>query len=174
MKTHFLTLTVVLLFATRAFAYEYVGNNPVNAIDPLGLQADIILFPMNDPMHNQAMRIPSDPSTLTVAGHGSPFGVDEDPKKLAERIKGLPDYSPDKPVWLLTCEAGGDTQNKNVPNIAQTLSTLLPNVIMGAEDNVIYSTPADWVFWSKNTRIFLPWGSNWGAFQGGRRSWREH
>jgi len=37
MKTPILALLIALLLPASVFAYEYVSNNPVNAVDPLGL-----------------------------------------------------------------------------------------------------------------------------------------
>ena len=74
---------------TQGDLYNYVGNSPINAIDPLGL-LDINIFSrtewlrgVGDQVHN------GNPSFISVGGHGG-FNVMEDsngnsisPRKLA-------------------------------------------------------------------------------------------
>jgi RHS repeat-associated protein len=102
--------------------YAYVGNDPVNAIDLLGLAIDVNLFA--DEMHKgvnffragEYIDSPSD-SLLTVGGHGNKDGVFADHasyqgpvpiKDLADIIRNTDKWKKGqvKTVRLISCNVG--------------------------------------------------------------------
>lgn len=46
MKTQILSLSIAILLSAKLFAYEYVSSNPVNNIDPLGLEVEVFQHPV--------------------------------------------------------------------------------------------------------------------------------
>lgn len=104
--------------------YGYVGNNPINAIDPLGL---VNLYLMGgSSQQGRAAAGFNPPGYYSVAAHGNPSQVADQrfqkpdangnydpkdaprltPKELADLIRSQPDYKPGQPVFLVACSTG--------------------------------------------------------------------
>jgi len=90
--------------------YQYVSNNPVNAVDPSGL---VDINKLNNPddagLRTAYDRVnPSD--VITYANHGSDF-LKEDYQKLLDEIKNLDKYKKSKiPIRLYICNAPDDPE----------------------------------------------------------------
>ena len=111
---------------------------------------------------------------MVIAGHGTPFGnafgITQDAeamKKFADAIKNHPNYSSEKPVLLLSCEAAGDTGSPHIPNLADKLSQLLPNPITGSDSPVNISRPPDWSWWGSDGTYTIPPLGMWKTYSGG-------
>jgi RHS repeat-associated protein len=101
--------------------YEYVGN-PVSMVDPLGLQADLILVRPDDPLYTNAQKIKPD-GNFKVVVHGDPSGM-TDPKtggslsvtELVEKIKAPgSNYKPGTTVDLISCNVADERVRCPVP-----------------------------------------------------------
>ncbi|PYJ97694.1 MAG: hypothetical protein DME23_14180 [Verrucomicrobia bacterium] len=89
--------------------YAYLGNNPLNDTDELGLQADINL--VQGEAYRNAQKIPSVPDEIIVVIHGNPVGpvVNRNhfsPKDLAKLIRKLRKFKSAKRVRLISCDTG--------------------------------------------------------------------
>jgi uncharacterized protein RhaS with RHS repeats len=98
--------------------YGYVLNNPLNAVDPLGLE-DLNLFNNGvlgigrEPLRKYVTRAPDDKKTYTVGGHGNESSILDGnrdrtitPKELADRIRKDPDFKNAEKVTLYSCSTG--------------------------------------------------------------------
>jgi len=100
--------------------YAYLGNNPVNDADELGLQADINLVGKGTTAYTYAQRIPSVADEVIVVIHGNPRGSAVNkhsllpPEDLAKLIRGLGEkFKNAKRVRLISCRTGlGDYPQK--------------------------------------------------------------
>ncbi len=123
--------------------YGYVGGNPIQKIDFLGLASDINLFDPYDPSQartrNSAAAV-NEPNLCTITGHGNAnnlIGPDQrkiTPKILAQMIKNTPSCK-NKRVKLLSCRS---TENLGVASFAQRLAFILKEPIIGASVDVQY------------------------------------
>jgi hypothetical protein len=116
--------------------YWYVLNNPINAIDPLGL-LDLNLFNPTDKLHNWSQNAPDDARTYTVGGHGNPstmLNVNTFifPADLAKIIRNDPAYKDTQVVKLYSCETG-DVDKKKKP-FAEKLADLLGKPVIAPSD----------------------------------------
>jgi RHS repeat-associated protein len=98
--------------------YQYVHNNPVNLIDPLGL-GDFNLFPPGSPQYNNFQSMTSPPGVYTVGAHGnattivSASGRPMTAEQLAILISHNANYKAGEPVRLDSCHTGaGDYAQK--------------------------------------------------------------
>lgn len=138
--------------------YNYVGNDPINAWDLLGLEVDINLNPDSlsvDGEHSPiiegfAENAPDNSAAITVLGHGTPSEISDQrvskngsrtisPESLADLIKSHPEFDKCKRVILYSCNTGRG--RKGFTPYAKRLATLLgievaaPNrLILMAED----------------------------------------
>ncbi len=132
--------------------YGYVRNNPIVAMDPLGLW-DINLLPPSDPYHDAGDRTPLSPDILTVGGHGGPSSMLDSnrnqlsPDALAKLIKCNPKYNPTKPVRLEVCQSGHQLSPGAVP-YGQQLANVLGSEVLAPTGNVIINNQGDtWLRW---------------------------
>jgi RHS repeat-associated protein len=139
--------------------YAYVGNSPLNRIDPLGLW-DINLLPWSDPFHGAGDLTPLSPDQLTVGGHGGPSsmidsnGNDLSPTKLADLIRNNPKYDPNKPVRLEVCQTGRQVDPGALP-FGQQLANALGSDVLAPTGNVILSPSGNtWLRWGYYQRFY--------------------
>jgi RHS repeat-associated protein len=98
--------------------YRYVSNNPVNYVDPLGLE-DLNLFNNGflgigrEPLRKYVTRAPDDKKTYTVGGHGNESSILDGnrnrtmtPKELADKIRKDPEFKNADKVVLYSCSTG--------------------------------------------------------------------
>jgi RHS repeat-associated protein len=113
--------------------YAYCGNDPVNCVDPYGLQAQLNLFDPSDSAFVKALMIPPG-ITNDVYGHGGDRGMwggftinggkDISPADLARRITRAPGYVPGVPTRLLGCRLTA------APGYCQRVANLLDAPVM--------------------------------------------
>jgi len=108
--------------------FSYVGGNPINFIDPLGLEK-MILLPKNDLNYPAAAAAPDAPGVLTIFSHANPQKLNGmDAKTLAEFIKNSGLWKPGMPIKLEACRtAEGES------NLARELAKLLGTPVTGAD-----------------------------------------
>lgn len=104
--------------------YRYVQNNPVNFIDPSGLEK-LILFPSRRDILSRiiaAYLYPDTPGVLQIHSHGNPNRISGmDASQLAALIQNPSSgWKPGMPIKLFSCNSA-----KGEDNIARRLSTLL-------------------------------------------------
>ena len=137
--------------------YGYVGNDPMNGVDPLGLFDLNLLFGKTKPWGDKTQLTDTE---FTVGGHGFPlYMLDSNGEqilatKLADLIKANPKYDPNKPVRLVSCNTGQQL-DPNVPPFGQQLANALGSVVLAPTTGVILD---DW----GNTR--LPGGGQYIPF----------
>jgi RHS repeat-associated protein len=113
--------------------YGYVENNPINAIDPLGLY-DLNLLPPGREK-DWGDKMPTSPNEYTVGAHGEPHSMLDSnlnlisPEKLAGLIQRDPKYDPSKPVRLYSCQTGLDPHDGILPYGQQLADALGSTVI---------------------------------------------
>src|SRR5207247_9416002 len=100
--------------------YGYVGNSPVDSIDPLGL-IDLNLFAPGDRLATWIQNAPDPASVCTVGVHGSNRSVSAfsdltlhtgmwlSPEDLARKILSDPNFSGNTAVQLYSCNTGNRT-----------------------------------------------------------------
>ena len=130
--------------------YRYVSNDPTGRTDLLGL-LDLELHSPADRGRLAGPRLPDDPATITVFGHGyighiddqrqaptySPIAVRPlDARALAKLIRELPDFPNANRVVLYSCHAG---EGKN--SLAGQLAKLL-GLPVWAPDTSFWISPS--------------------------------
>jgi len=125
--------------------YAYVGNDPLNFIDSLGLQTNLNLFPKGSSQWQGANNYPSTPGVYTVAAHGNPLMIVDAqgnpilPQDLANMIKHDRNFKPGEPVSLLSCNTGVTPQKPWYPtSYAQFLANDLGGSTVSAPNNFIW------------------------------------
>ena len=138
--------------------YGYVGNNPINGIDPLGL-VDLNLFPPGSPNAIAANGV-NMRGIYTVGGHGVVDSGDNgaigiaaitappdtnqvDPTtisalQLVNKILADPNYKPGEPVFLQACSTGRCSSSCG-SSYAQQVSSLLSSQT-GQDTSVVGGT----------------------------------
>jgi RHS repeat-associated protein len=135
--------------------YGYVGSNPLDGFDPLGL-IDLNLFPVNEDIHQYAQNIADQPGQYIVGGHGSPtsmYGPDGaalTPAEVAAQIEFDNNYSPGEPVTLVSCDTGAPASDGS-PSFAEQLADDLGAPVT-APNSIAWLTP-DGSYWSAGTYI---------------------
>jgi len=146
--------------------YGYVGNSPVDSIDPLGL-IDVNLFAPGDRLATWIQNAPDPASVYTVGVHGSNRSVSAfsdltlhtgmwlSPEDLARKILSDPNFSGNTAVQLYSCNTGNREGQppdfgpfRNAPTkkpFAQKLADLL-HVPVIAPDNFLWISPSGSVF----------------------------
>jgi uncharacterized protein RhaS with RHS repeats len=110
--------------------YGYVGNDPIDRNDLVGLFWGFNFFPLNDPLYSSANNIPNN-FTYQVAGHGIPHALMPlndvwSPQDLVNIVTGDPAYIPGTPITIYSCDAGtGD------PAFAQEVANLFGVPVTG-------------------------------------------
>jgi len=127
--------------------YRYVGNNPVNGIDPLGLKENLILYNPSDPAQASriaaANAIPSNPNEFTTAGEGSRNGpLDEtgrplSPQAFIDRAKDA-GWDGKQPIRMKEC-GSGTSFNGNKP-FAEQVHDITGTPVTGVDGYHNYST----------------------------------
>jgi hypothetical protein len=109
--------------------FTYVGNDPVNRVDPWGL-VDMNLFPITDwTLFWRAWDTPSPPNVFTVAGHGSESSLSGlTPEDLASRIMAHQNWESGKQVQLMACSTG-----KGTNSFAQRLADILGTPVLATD-----------------------------------------
>lgn len=115
--------------------YGYVANDPVNAVDPLGLD-DLNFFKSNDPSGEYVDFGKPYPRHYTVAGHGNrgvAVGMNGENLTVDEIYRIMKDnnYKDGTPVMLTICHSGATNKDTNI-NIARDLSKLTNGEVTGA------------------------------------------
>lgn len=88
--------------------FGYVLNDPINLIDPLGLED----FRMFHPSESWRRQFDSGPKTYDIGAHGNPNAVFDEhgnpmsPQDLLDRVKNDPAFQDAKNVRLWACEVG--------------------------------------------------------------------
>ncbi|WP_156481452.1 RHS repeat-associated core domain-containing protein [Microbulbifer thermotolerans] len=119
--------------------YGYVGGNPANWIDPLGL-VDISYLKVFTVQGKGAAKT-NKPDAFTVAAHGTPnslakkSGARLSPEALVKDIMSHPKYSPGMPVYIYACNAGNTEGASGGEPFAQKVADLLPNSSVYAPDS---------------------------------------
>ncbi|MCE2961306.1 MAG: RHS repeat-associated core domain-containing protein [Akkermansiaceae bacterium] len=125
--------------------YGYVGGNPLNGTDPLGL-VDLNISPRNEPRAVEAMDRWNPKGTgFTVGGHGSSSGdgmtdsqgVPLTPERLAELIQTSGKYKKGQTVTLYMCNTGGACATGD--NFAQRLANILEAGVRAPNGIVVLS-----------------------------------
>ena len=146
--------------------YGYVGNSPVDSIDPLGL-IDLNLFAPGDRLATWIQNAPDPASVYTVGVHGSNRSVSAfsdltlhtgmwlSPEDLARKILSDPNFSGNTAVQLYSCNTGNREGQppdfgpfRNAPTkkpFGQKLADLL-HVPVIAPDNFLWISPSGSVF----------------------------
>ena len=127
--------------------YGYVGNNPMDWIDPFGL-VSLNLIETDTPENiaaNDAANHFNPGGQYSVAGHGDSLSVGSlSPEQVAKLIKADPKYNPSNPVHIYACNAGSPitgVRNKDgtpVPNFAQRLANALGNTVHAPNGDVTF------------------------------------
>jgi RHS repeat-associated protein len=144
--------------------YNYVGNNPVNRVDLLGLQGaptgvSLNLFPINEPIHTNSRTVRTPGNSISVGAHGTRFaiyGPNGRPltsQQVAGLITNLPNYTTTTPVYFYSCNVGVGGSNSPAGRVGR----YLPNPIY-AGTNYFWIWPG--------TNFFAP-GTNYAP-----NSWR--
>jgi len=123
--------------------YGYVYGNPLRWTDILGLQVDInyVDSTSQDPLRGRLNRVTPPEGSLSVGGHGNNEAIQDRrsglgwamPTDVASKLRDLPNYSPDKPVYLYVCDAG-----EGEDSFAQQLSDLLGGQPVYARPDTVY------------------------------------
>jgi len=125
--------------------YGYVGGNPLKWTDALGLQVDLNLICAGDgdKYRGRLQRVQPPEGSLSVGGHGDKNGEAIENRKnytgwdmptdVARQLRGLPNYSPDKPIYLYACYVGGGEDS-----FAQKLSDLLGGQPVYARPDIVH------------------------------------
>jgi RHS repeat-associated protein len=144
--------------------YGFVGGNPVNFVDPLGLE-QVFLFPINNFTNIShllgAASFPDTPGLMQVHGHGSQYTVaGMSAEALAEKLQAA-GWEPGMPVVLYACNTA---KGKN--NIARQLAQILKTRVTGV-DSPMYlfwpfhedgdsmpnlTHPGNWITYGPNRR----------------------
>ncbi|HOI95809.1 MAG TPA: RHS repeat-associated core domain-containing protein, partial [Syntrophobacter fumaroxidans] len=125
--------------------YVYVGGDPVNRMDPLGL-TDLNLLPPESDEFTYANAATSPPNTFTVAAHGNTrWFFDQQlrrlsPRQLANLIRNHPNYSQGMTVRLDSCNTGVNP-GKGQPSPGQKLADELGTNVL-APDNFVWFGPS--------------------------------
>ncbi len=121
--------------------YGYVANNPINLVDPFGLD-HLNLLPPGDPAHDYRDSLPLPSDSYSVVGHGidaysmlNAQGGFITPQELAALIMNDPRYDPNKPVKLVSCGAA-DSRSPSGTTFAQKLADYLQNDVLAPTRNI--------------------------------------
>jgi len=131
--------------------FGYVYQNPLFWSDFFGLQTDIIwVSPIwgmpGDRELRDALRDTTPPEgSISLGAHGASDtiqtadGTNLTPSQVAAEILGLPNYSPDKPIYLYVCNvAEGDD------SFASDINDILPNPVFGPEALISPTGNGNW------------------------------
>jgi RHS repeat-associated protein len=122
--------------------YGYVGNNPINFVDPTGL-VDINLFSPLDSINYNGANNTNVPNMITIGAHSGPYnlygkmGFNQplSPAELAKIIKGLPNYNENIKIRLYACNSGAASDG-----YAQQLANVLKSNPVEAPNSYIWFT----------------------------------
>ncbi|OOG55630.1 hypothetical protein B0E48_13455 [Rhodanobacter sp. C03] len=135
--------------------YAYVGGNPLDGLDPLGL-INLNLFPVFQDIYLYAQAIPDVPGQYIVGGHGSstsmsaPDGTPLTPDQIAAMIESDDNYAPGEPVTLVSCDTGVPAADGS-PSFAEQLaddldaSVTAPNSIAWLSPDGFYRAAGSYV-----------------------------
>ena len=141
------------LIADRTQGAVVAANNPVNEVDPFGLQTNLNLFPPSQPIYTNFNSTPLNTNAINVGIHGGPTGFYTNsnytavsPSQLANIITNQPGYNPTAPINLYSCQVGVGGTNSQ----AGQLSNILPNPVnagtnyMWVGSGTNYFAPGTW------------------------------
>jgi hypothetical protein len=123
------------------FAYNMIDSEGSGGRRTRGLDLNLV-YP-NDPAYGNIHRAPHPPNTIVVATHADPSGFipyDKDlrsylgasPAEIADLIRILPNYTQDKIIILLSCEAG-KSPAPGINSPAQDLANILGNTVLAPD-----------------------------------------
>jgi RHS repeat-associated protein len=129
--------------------YAYVGNDPVNKVDPTGL-SDVNLFRQGDEEHLESMASQVDmPGIFTITGHGGARGVLNDTNSAVGTMDpSEPRYNPSQ---LLSVAQGAGYQRGQTTFIGVCAGNL-PSNSKGLSYGQAYANQS-------NGKVILPGGS---------------
>jgi hypothetical protein len=141
--------------------YAYVGNNPVNLIDPMGLAAQLNLFAPGTAEYKFAQAYTPPPNTFVIAGHSNPNVIDDQRNganthsllnagALAPMVYNHSDYKPNMNAIVLGCNSACP-RSDGKPNLAQGLYTELQ--AMGGQGSVAGTNSFVWLNSSGTARV---------------------
>jgi len=144
--------------------YAYTGGNPVNFVDPYGLEK-INLLPVGDSANWAEFFMPDIPGVIWVTAHGNPQragGMDAD--ELAQEIRDSGYWAPGKAVTLNACNTG-----KGKDSIAQKLSKNLHTTVTAPDGYAWAWGPLETGIWGKTAdgNVDLSNPGKWVKFKDG-------
>lgn len=122
--------------------YGYVLNDPVNNIDLIGLEPNLNLFPVGDPLYDEAQKLPSEKDTFLITGHGNAQEYMDDNGKWRDDVDYLArlirsrGYKKGMKVKMLQCQSGSGKKP-----IAQELANKLEETVEAPTGDVEYKYP---------------------------------